>query len=226
MWFSSGYRIKPFPVFSGFLTILLSLGLALAAVNTARMQAFLGERFGSKPITLYTDWRRLIGELRGAPDDVRLARINDLFNRHIAFLDDSALWGEADYWATPLETIGKMGGDCEDFTIAKYFTLVEAGVEPAKLRLTYVKARIGGPQSKVTQAHMVLTYYDTPQAEPLVLDNLIGEIRPASRRPDLLPVFSFNRDGVYVGGAAPAPVERLSRWTNLLLRMQAQGYDP
>ncbi|WP_255990030.1 transglutaminase-like cysteine peptidase [Chitinolyticbacter albus] len=191
------------------------------------MQAFLNEQTGNKPLPLFAEWRRLVAELRNASgDEIRLQRVNELFNRRIAFLDDITLWGEADYWATPLETFAKASGDCEDFTIAKYFTLVESGVDPARLRLTYVKARIGGAQSKITQAHMVLTYYATPQAEPLVLDNLIGEIRPASRRPDLLPVFSFNRDGVYVGGAAPAPVERLSRWTNLILRMQAQGYDP
>ncbi|HSC81124.1 MAG TPA: transglutaminase-like cysteine peptidase [Chitinolyticbacter sp.] len=190
------------------------------------MQAFLNDQTGNKSGPLFAEWRRLVPELRNAGDETRLQRVNELFNRRIAFLDDIALWGEADYWATPLETIAKAGGDCEDFTIAKYFTLIEGGVDPARLRLTYVKARIGGAQSKITQAHMVLTYYATPQAEPLVLDNLIGEIRPASRRPDLLPVFSFNRDGVYVGSAAPAPVERLSRWTNLILRMQAQGYDP
>ena len=65
-------------------------------------------------------------------------------------------------------------------------------------------------------------------AVPLVLDNLIATIRPASARPDLAPVFSFNTQGVFVGGAnqASTPVDRLSRWRELLLRMRTEGYVP
>jgi len=63
---------------------------------------------------------------------------------------------------------------------------------------------------------------------PLVLDNLITTIRPASSRPDLVPVFSFNVQGVFVGGASQAstPVDRLSRWREMLMRMSAEGYTP
>ncbi|TJZ73474.1 transglutaminase-like cysteine peptidase [Chitiniphilus eburneus] len=190
------------------------------------MEQTLKTRFGQKPLQVFQAWRQTVAGARGLSDSARMEAINNFFNRNMAFVDDQILWGEVDYWATPLESIGKGGGDCEDFAIAKYFSLLEAGVDNAKLRLTYVKARIGGPESSVTQAHMVLTYYATPQAEPLVLDNLIGEIRPASRRPDLIPVFSFNRDGVYVPGATTASVDRLSRWKNLLQRMQQQGYYP
>ncbi|GAA5784953.1 hypothetical protein GCM10007860_30230 [Chitiniphilus shinanonensis] len=190
------------------------------------MEQVLQTRFGQKPLRVFQAWRQAVATARSLPEPERMQTINDFFNRNLAFVDDQVLWGEVDYWATPLESLGKGGGDCEDFAIAKYFSLIEAGMDSAKLRLTYVKARIGGPDSKVTQAHMVLTYYATPQAEPLVLDNLIGEIRPASRRPDLLPVFSFNRDGVYVPGASTASVDRLSRWKNLMQRMQQQGYYP
>ena len=77
---------------------------------------------------------------------------------------------------------------------------------------------------------MVLAYYLQPDAEPLVLDNLIGEIRPASRRPDLVPVFSFNSDGVFAGvsGKESTPVGgtgRLSRWEDLLKRARAEGFE-
>jgi hypothetical protein len=93
--------------------------------------------------------------------------------------------------------------------------------------MSYVKAKIGGNNSTTTQAHMVLTYYASPDAEPLVLDNLITEIRPASRRPDLVPVFSFNNEGIFAGGGSqPAgSIDRLSRWKDVLLRMQTEGID-
>lgn len=160
----------------------------------------------------------------------RLRRVNEFYNRRIVFSDDQEVWGQSDYWATPMELIAKGKGDCEDFTIAKYFTLINAGIPNDQLRLVYVKARIGGPNSSLLQAHMVLAYYPAPDAEPLVLDNLITEIRPASRRPDLTPVFSFNSQGIWQGAAGTDPqgaggIGRLSRWQDLLRRAHQEGFD-
>ena len=92
-------------------------------------------------------------------------------------------------------------GDCEDFAIAKYFSLLAVGVPASQLRLVYVRLQLGAPGGP-SQAHMVLAYYASAQAEPLILDNLITDIRPASRRPDLTPVFSFNSDGLWQGNGA------------------------
>ena len=80
------------------------------------------------------------------------------------------------------------------------------------------------------QAHMVLTYYATPNAEPQVLDNLDATIRPASRRPDLQPVFSFNSEGIFAGvsgneKASAGSLGRLSRWEDVLRRIRAEGYE-
>jgi len=107
--------------------------------------------------------------------------------------------------------------------------LLELNVPIKQLRLIYVKAQIGGAESSIQQAHMILAYYTTPDSEPLILDNLITEIRPASRRPDLLPIFSFNSDGVFVGvtGGAkvgPGGVGQLSHWADLLRRVHAEGF--
>ena len=126
-----------------------------------------------------------------------------------------------------MESIGRGSGDCEDFVIAKYFSLLEAGVASEKLRLVYVRVKQDGTP---TQAHMVLGYYAQPESEPLVLDNLIGDIRAAGRRTDLVPVFSFNKDGVYAGVSAKdtapaAGVGRLSRWEDLLKRARAEGFE-
>ena len=96
------------------------------------------------------------------------------------------------------------------------------------MRLIYVQARIGGVNSSITQAHMVLAYYPTPEAEPLILDNLVTEVQPASRRPDLLPVFSFNAQGLWqgaTGARGAAGPASLSRWQELLRRVRAEGFD-
>jgi len=160
-------------------------------------------------------------------DSGKLRALNDFFNRRIQSRDDLEIWGQVDYWASPLEMLEKGAGDCEDFAIAKYFSLVALGVPVQKLRMVYVRAQIGGPDG-VVQAHMVLAYYAAPNAEPLILDSLIGDVRPASRRPDLSPVFSFNSEGLWQGVAgAPAgdPVARLSRWREILTKARAEGFQ-
>lgn len=158
-----------------------------------------------------------------------MKRINLFVNQRIrAFGNDIDIWGKADYWATPLESLGREAGDCEDFSIAKYLFLRELGVSNDKLRLTYVRAQIGGPNSRIFQAHMVLSYYETPDAEPLILDNLIGDIRVASRRPDLKPIFGFNSNGLWVAGSSSSRGDsstHLSRWRDLLERARNEGIE-
>jgi len=158
----------------------------------------------------------------------RLQAINDFFNRRIVFRDDLQVWGQVDYWASPFEMLGKGEGDCEDFALAKYFSLRAVGVPANTLRLVYVRARLGGPGGPL-QAHMVLAHYERPDAEPLILDNLISEVRPASRRPDLTPVFSFNAEGLWQGTGAQSagdPLARLSRWRDVLAKARAEGFPP
>lgn len=165
-----------------------------------------------------------------APIDTKLKKVNEFFNRKVLYTDDQEAWGQSDYWATPMESLAKGKGDCEDYVIAKYFTLRNMNVPDTQLRLIYVKARIGGPSSQIQQAHMILAYYPTADGEPMVLDNLITDIRPASRRNDLVPIFSFNSQGVFAGTAAnaalgPGGTGRLTRWQDLLERARREGFD-
>lgn len=136
-------------------------------------------------------WQDLIQSGSELGDMMKLQKVNAFFNE-LEFINDSEHWGKTDYWATPLQTLTSNGGDCEDFSIAKYFTLIEMGIPAERMRLTYVKAL------ELNQAHMVLTYYPEPDAEPMILDNLVTEIRPSSQRTDLLPVYSFNGDGLWL----------------------------
>jgi predicted transglutaminase-like cysteine proteinase len=159
-------------------------------------------------------------------DEKRLALLNTFFNRRIFFREDAEAWGQVDYWASPLETLIRGQGDCEDYAIAKYFSLLAAGVDPARLRLVYVRATLGPPAGP-QQAHMVLAYYEDPQAEPLILDNLVPEVLPANRRRDLVPVFSFNAQGLWQGtngAGAGDPLARLSRWREVVSKARDQGF--
>ncbi len=166
---------------------------------------------------------QLIGEVAAMDEDARLKSINGFFNRQILYRDDREVWGTIDHWASPLETLGKGLGDCEDFAIGKYFSLLAAGVPSVQMRLVYVRAQVGA----IIQAHMVLAYYPEPDAEPFILDNLLTDIRPASRRPDLIPVFSFNAEGLWqgvAGASAGDPSARLSRWREVLAKAKAEGW--
>jgi hypothetical protein len=73
----------------------------------------------------------------------------------------------------------------------------------------------------------VLAYYPTPGGEPLILDNLVPEVLPASRRPDLVPVYSFNSDGLWQGVNGQVtgdPIARLSKWRGVLAKAHAEGF--
>ena len=168
------------------------------------------------------DWQYLLTSQKQIGELEQLDVVNRFFNKQLRYVEDIDLWHAVDYWETPIEALWKGAGDCEDYAIAKYFSLRHLGVASEKLRITYVKA--------LTQnrAHMVLTYYSSQEAEPLVLDSLIDAIKPASQRKDLLPVYSFNAEGLWLpgtkGNKKVGDTKRLSRWQDVLKKMQAEGF--
>jgi predicted transglutaminase-like cysteine proteinase len=196
---------------------------ALAVPNIDQMERLAQERYGAEAAETVVSWRRMMDEVRGQPVEQQLSAVNTFFNRRIRYELDPTVWQHNDYWASPLETMGRGMGDCEDYSIAKYVTLQLLGVPNERLRLIYVRARTAGA---LTEAHMVLGYYEEPTGEPLILDNLITSVRPASRRSDLSPVFSFNSQGLWVAGqqqSSADPTARLSRWREVLERMSREG---
>ena len=215
---------------SGVMLVLVAI-LTIAAPNIDKIQQLAQSRYGAKATQMVQAWNEMMQAAQSMNEQDKVKRVNEFFNRKIQFGEDQAVWGENDYWATPLEFMGKGVGDCEDFAITKYFALRSLNVPNDRLRITYVKARIGGPRSDVTQAHMILGYYEDPAGEPLILDNLITELRPASRRTDLMPVFSFNSEGLWTGSGAAEKKDasgstaKLSRWRDLIARMQSEGFE-
>ncbi len=188
--------------------------LEISDVLLSRIQ----DKYGTIARSRVINWQKLMQTGKDLPEQEKLNLVNDFFNQNVAFVDDIIHWHTDDYWATPLESLATGAGDCEDYSIAKYFTLIELGVDESKMRITYVKAY------KLNQAHMVLTYFSTPKAVPLVLDNLMPTIKPATERTDLLPVYSFNGTGLWIAkdrgtGKRVGEADRLSLWTELKQRM-------
>ena len=177
------------------------------------------QRFREPARTRVDGWKRFARDQKAAAvrELDQLGLVNRFLNR-VPFVEDEVHWQVADYWATPGEAVASHGADCEDFSIAKYFLLKELGVPASRLRMVYVKSL------RLNQAHMVLAYYATPGADPLVLDNLEDTVRPASQRNDLVPVYSFNDEDVWVEarGRIGSP-RQIRNWAALLGRLDAEA---
>lgn len=207
---------------------MLLLLVAVAALAqeivgiTPEQIAKLAGQFGPVAKTRLTGWREILSnpKFKKLTEEEKLRVVNDFMNL-TQFINDLKHWGKEDYWATPVEFLSTDGGDCEDYSIAKYFTLRALGVPDEKLRITYVKETV-----IYNEAHMVLAYFPTPDAEPLVLDNINPTLLPASRRTDLVPVYSFNGSGLWLAkeqtgrGQSVGSSDRIGHWKDLQSRMR------
>ncbi len=184
-------------------TSLLALSLVALATSAINFHQYLTPEIleqikqeqGHQAHYRVRSWQQLIENNQALKDAEKLQLVNDFFNQRVDFVDDIIHWHQEDYWATPLETLVTAGGDCEDFSIAKYFTLRALGISEDKLRMMYVKAL------DYNQAHMVVIYLAAPEAYPLVLDNINRDILSAPQRQDLRPVYSFNGQGLWMAKA-------------------------
>ena len=206
--------------------LLVASIAALAAevvVITDAQIAKLAQQFGPVAKNRLTAWKDILNnpKYKKLAEREKLELVNDFMNQ-TPFISDIQHWGKEDYWATPIEFLSTNGGDCEDYSIAKYFTLIALGVPDEKLRITYVKELV-----VYNEAHMVLAYFPTPDAEPLVLDNINKTIRPASTRTDLVPVYSFNGSGLWLAkdqtgrGQSVGGSDRIGHWKDVQARLRS-----
>ncbi|MBV1788498.1 transglutaminase-like cysteine peptidase [Marinobacterium sp. D7] len=205
------------------LGVLLSLSpLAASAKGLVDFSPALLSRveakFGQQAVLRLNALKKLIESNQSMTEMQKVKEVNDFFNL-VPYYTDIVHWKVEDYWATPFEKLTTFGGDCEDYAIAKYFSLIELGIPDDRMRIMYVKAL------NWNQAHMVLTYFPQPRSIPLVLDNLNPEILPANKRKDLVPVYSFNGDGLWLAkergtGKRVGGSEKLGLWTDLRRRVE------
>ncbi|QOG11367.1 transglutaminase-like cysteine peptidase [Arcobacter sp. FWKO B] len=167
------------------------------------------QKYGRFAKNRFVALEKLIDNLKNKTEEEKIELINDFFN-NVKYASDIKNYGVTDYWATPFEFLARDQGDCEDYVIAKYFTLKHLGIPAHKMYFTYV--RVKGYE----EAHMVLTYYKTPTSEPLVLDNLRNKIFPASQRTDLTPVYNFNPEVLKDGKKTNAH----RKWDELLKKIR------
>jgi len=182
-----------------YILIILHVSILVVAAETA-LSFFVPEEridtlnkaYGEQAVKRLNSLLDMMDTMVSSPEDKIVVAVNRFFNQ-LEFSPDMKTWQKKDYWASRLEFLGKGQGDCEDFAVAKFLTMMQLGVPEQKLFLTYVKA-VGYPEA----AHLVVTYYQKPGTVPFVLDNYNKRILPATQRDDLIPVYSFTANDLYL----------------------------
>ena len=136
------------------------------------------------------DYEKQVKICSSLPRKKQLQKINFYLNTLLPQYD-AIINKKEDNWATPKEFLRVGYGDCEDYVIIKYYTLIHLGFDEKKLFITVVKEKFYGGY------HMVLSYFKYKGKSPLVLDNLSFKILPMSKRSDLEAQYYINSTGVY-----------------------------
>lgn len=180
----------------------LFLSLSLIGSSFIKPQTFekIKKEYGINAYNRLEKLDNLMNELQNQNEAIKLIKVNEFFNNPliIKWADDMEVWGKKDYWANRYESLGKGMGDCEDFVIAKYFTLLSLGVSEDKLFFTYVYANLNGKWI----SHMVLSYYENEGDIPFILDNNTNAVKRANQRTDLKPVLTFNAKDLFLSKQA------------------------
>jgi predicted transglutaminase-like cysteine proteinase len=141
----------------------------------------------------------------------KLHSVNDFFNE-FKFRSDMTVYKKVDYWATRKEFIFKGKGDCEDFVIAKYFTLLELGIEESKLSLLH--------NIRKNDYHLVLAYQEDTFSDVLILDNINKEILPLTQRNDILVLYTLKTIDTQTQKNISLDLQTLNnyKWTKIYLK--------
>lgn len=201
--------------------VLLAASAVAPPTLPGKLLEELSAQYGPGARERLLAWQALVKRQGNAPELHRLRRINKFLNR-TPFVEDRDHWLQEDYWATPAQFLASNGGDCEDYAVAKLFSLQGARIDPDKLRMMYVTA------TEIDAPHMVLLYRANPEDHPLVLDNLTDRVMAARDRTDLIPVYSFNASGLWLNSTLEHGVKVRDQpgsalWSELLARIEDEG---
>lgn len=175
------------------LTVLLAVSLAATAspaISKPQLQQ-VRQHYGQEAQVRLQQWQQILNHSKGKSEVEQLKLTNDFINL-IEFIHSPFYQDGLDYRLSPMAFLILGAGDSEEFSMAKYFTLRKMGIQASRLRLNDTER-----QSNLTP-HMVLAYYPSVDADPLILDYLDKTIRPLSQRQDLRPVYSFDAEQLWL----------------------------
>jgi len=117
----------------------------------------------------------------------RIGIINRAINLAIRPISDLAQWGALDRWSAPLETLTTGRGDCEDYAIAKYVALTQAGVAAEDVRLVIVHDLAVGENHAVVATRL--------NGDWIILDNRWLTLVKDREMPRMVPLFALDQTG-------------------------------
>jgi predicted transglutaminase-like cysteine proteinase len=129
-------------------------------------------------------WRAAIERLQGGAGLELLTAVNSAVNKLISYRDDMTAYGKVDHWATPMESLAGYG-DCEDYALVKYLSLIELGLPHDQMRIVILK------DNARNIGHAVLAV--TLNERTYVLDNVIARPTLDSALTHYQPIYSFNQ---------------------------------
>jgi predicted transglutaminase-like cysteine proteinase len=139
----------------------------------------------------------IIAQGRAQTGRARIGIINRAINLAIRPMSDLAQWGVIDRWSAPLETFTTGLGDCEDYAIAKYVALTQAGVAAEDVRLVVVRDLAAGEDHAVVAARL--------NGGWIILDNRWLTLVEDSEMRRTAPLFVLDETGVKQFALTPTP---------------------
>ena len=135
----------------------------------------------------FQQWQRELAQFEGLSDKAKIAAVHKYVQAKFKYRSDYKVWGKTDYWATPVESFEMGYGDCDDFAIAKYFTLKALGFDERNMRVVILRDNIK------QEIHAVLTVDLAEQV--YVLDNQQRSVKTDSELASYQPIYSINGRG-------------------------------
>jgi len=144
----------------------------------------------SRSYKILKHYASFLNTIKAEDDKTKIQKVNLYINKIVPRYD-SYNYKNEEYWATPFEFFSSAGGDCEDYVIAKMYSLEQLGISPKIMYMSAVKEKYRGGN------HMVLSLHVDKNTPPLVLDNLSTRVLPIDKRVDLELMFMFNENGFF-----------------------------
>jgi len=129
-------------------------------------------------------WQEMISDLKQKSSADKISEVNRHMNK-APYITDMVNWGVRDYWAS-LKQFFRKDGDCEDYAIAKYFSLKELGIPGENMRIVVVH------DTSLNIPHAVLVVY--ADGEKWILDNQIGYVVKEKAVLHYRPLYSINEE--------------------------------
>ncbi len=170
--------------------LIISLGVNILFSNILKLSEEEKETIKNHPnknviAKRFSNYYKFLHEAKNFSVEKKIIRTNIHLNKILPKYEKN------NNWSTPKQFLINGYGDCEDYVIAKYFSLLHLGFDSKNFYLGVVKVKA----SKTL--HMVLMYLNKNN-DLLVLDNLSWRVLPLNQREDLDLKYAFNEYGSYL----------------------------